>query len=50
MKPIITLIFLFISVLPAFSQSNDNVQLAYSYYNNKEYDKAAYLFEELFNQ
>lgn len=49
MKNLITLIFLFIlSSAPAVAQ--DNAQLAYSYYNNKEYDKASYLFEELFNQ
>ncbi len=50
MKPILTLIFILLAALSAFPQSNDNVQLAYSYYNNHEYDKAAYLFEELFNQ
>lgn len=49
MKPILTLIFLlFLAAVPAIAQ--DNAQLAYSYYNNKEYDKASYLFEELFNQ
>lgn len=30
--------------------SADDQRIAYSYYNNKEYDKAAYMFETIFNQ
>ncbi len=30
--------------------SADDQRLAYTYYNNREYDKAAYLFESLYNQ
>lgn len=51
MKNLLILIILFLcTVCSATAQNNDNVQLAYSYYNNKEYDKASYLFEDLFSQ
>ena len=39
-------------VLPmwASAQNQEDVSLAYSYYNSREYEKAVYLFENLFNQ
>ena len=39
-------------VLPlwASAQNQEDVSLAYSYYNSREYEKAVYLFESLFNQ
>ena len=39
-------------VLPlwASAQNQEDVSLAYTYYNNHEYEKAVYLFESLFNQ
>jgi len=52
MRHIIIIILLALTCVTAAAQGNsqDDVRLAYSYYNNREYDKAAYLFEELFNQ
>ena len=32
------------------AQNQEDVSLAYSYYNSREYEKAVYLFENLFNQ
>lgn len=39
-------------VLPFWvnAQNQEDVSLAYSYYNSREFDKAVYLFENLFNQ
>ena len=39
-------------VLPLWvnAQKQEDVSLAYTYYNNHEYEKAVYLFENLFNQ
>ncbi len=48
MKLTFTLMLLIASAFHAIAQ--DNLSLAYSYYNNKEYDKASYLFEELFEK
>ncbi|MCQ2251077.1 MAG: hypothetical protein MJZ66_08205 [Bacteroidales bacterium] len=51
MRHIILLISAIIVLMPAlYAQSTDDVRLAYSYYNNREYDKAAYMFESLFSQ
>ncbi|MCR5455116.1 MAG: tetratricopeptide repeat protein [Bacteroidales bacterium] len=49
-KFLVIIILILAAVLPTMAQSNNDVQLAYSYYNNKEYDKASYLFEDLFNK
>lgn len=48
MKKIITLILILANIAIVSAQSQDNIQLAFSYYNNKEYEKASYLFEDLF--
>ena len=39
-------------VLPLWvnAQKQEDVSLAYTYYNNHEYEKAVYLFENIFNQ
>lgn len=48
MKLIITL---FIALLPLFAQAQQSdTQLAYTYYQNKEYDKAAELFLKLYER
>ncbi len=48
MKYFVTVIVLFFSVL-SFSQAGD-ASLAYKYYQNKEFAKAAVLFEKLYNK
>lgn len=50
MKKAVLLIFFFVSVNWLFGQNTvSNSQLANEYYQSKEYEKAAVLYEELFN-
>ena len=44
------LLLFFITGAAAFSQTNTNEQLAIQYYQNKEYDKAVLLFEDLYSK
>ena len=44
------LLLFFITGAVAFSQTNTNEQLAIQYYQNKEYDKAVLLFEDLYSK
>ncbi|MCQ2975712.1 MAG: tetratricopeptide repeat protein [Bacteroidales bacterium] len=51
MKKILFVLYytIFLSI-NAISQNQDDISLAFNYYNNKEFEKASYLFESLFNQ
>ncbi|HNV96044.1 MAG TPA: tetratricopeptide repeat protein [Bacteroidales bacterium] len=42
------ILFLWLFALGAFAQSSEKQELAFEYYRNKEYDKAASLFYELY--
>ncbi len=51
MRHFIILVSILLGLIHASAaQNTDDVRLAYSYYNNHEYDKAAYMFESLFAQ
>ena len=51
LKKISILIFLFLMISQAFAQNqNSKSQLAYQYYRDKEFDKAAILYQELYNK
>ena len=49
MRIILSLLLALVTVA-SVAQNQEDVSLAYSYYNSKDYDKASYLFETLFNQ
>jgi tetratricopeptide (TPR) repeat protein len=50
MKRFFLVFFLPFFFLSARAQSGDDMQLAFSYYNSSEYEKASYLFESLFEK
>ncbi|MBQ3656396.1 MAG: tetratricopeptide repeat protein [Bacteroidales bacterium] len=50
MKRIFLLTVLTLMLKFSWAQSQDDLQLAYSYYNAQEYEKASYLFENVFNR
>jgi len=50
MKQILLIIIAFWVTTVAFAQNTDDIRLAFSYYNNREYDKASYLFDKIYNQ
>lgn len=50
MKRIFLLIVLALVLKISWAQSQDDLQLAYSYYSAQEYEKASYLFENVFNR
>lgn len=49
MRILLSLLLALVTVVAA-AQNQEDVSLAYSYYNSKDFDKASYLFESLFNQ
>lgn len=50
MKRIFLVLFISMILGVVKAQNADDVNLAYSYYNSNEYEKASYLFENLYNK
>ncbi len=50
LKRILLIVFIVFASLVCFSQTQNDLQLAYSYYNSSEYEKASVLFEDLFQK
>ncbi len=49
-RVVVLLLFMLFAVVRVFAQSDTNEKLAIQYFQDKEYEKAAILFEELYNK